>query len=377
MNRYCQIYDKINQIIFEKYILLQDKGIDWYAMTYKYKKEIKNVFHDKQFVRVINDMLFELEDGHVNFSNSRQIPIYYLPFYFNFIQKNLVVTTDGIIPKGAIILKINGEKISDLITTYPSSFPLTAVKTRILENIYKTLKEKNIFEYLVDNNIFKKTVKGKRITPDFIKKSQLYIGTGPFSGIQIKKINEIQYLKIFMFVKGLYQSISDWLVNLPQKHNIIIDLRGCYGGDVSETVKVVALFLENKVNLGKKVSKRNCQYVEQQLIIEEYEIRRSFSKIVILVDNFTASSSEFIFLRALSKNKNVILVGEETAGIVHGTNKFIIDNTYLLTLTTHKYYDENNILLPSKGIMPDIFVPTNIKNDVDTCLETAIKILKT
>lgn len=372
MNSYYQIYDKIDQIVSERYILLQDKDIDWNSIAGKYKSQLKYICDNAQFVKMINDMLLELKDGHVKFSDITQNPSYYLPFTLNFIQKNLVVTSDGDIPKGAIILKINEEKISDLINSYPSSFPLTAIKIRILENIQKKLKKETSFEYLVNNHIFKKVVEGNQPNQDMIKTAKSLIKKTPFSGIQTKRIDDIHYLKIFMFIENIYQSVSNWLIKLPSNHNIIIDLRGCSGGNVSETIKVTSLFLESNVNLGKKVSNINGQYIEQPLSIDVSKTNKHFNKIIILVDNFTVSSSEFIFLRALSKNKNVILVGEETAGIIHGTNNFIINNTYSLTLTTHKYYDENDHLLSSKGIIPDIFIQANINDNGDTCLETAI-----
>ena len=375
MSNYIRLYDKINQIVSERYILLKDKDIDWNLIEGKYKSRLKYVCDNTQFVKIINDMLLKLEDGHVRFSDVTQTPFYYLPFTLNFVQKNLVVTSDGDIPKGAIILKVNEEKISDLINSYPSSFPLTAIKISILENIQKTLKKETSFEYLVNNHILKKVVEGNQPTQDMIKTVKSLIKKTSFSGIQTKRIDDIHYLKIFMFIENVCQSVSNWLIKLPSNQNIIIDLRGCSGGNVAETIKVTSLFLESNVNLGKKVSNINGQYIEQPLNIDASRINKHFKQIIILVDNFTVSSSEFIFLRALSKNKNVVLVGEETAGIVHGTNNFIINKKYSLTLTTHKYYDENGCLLSSKGIIPDIFVPANINDDI--CLKTAIVKAKT
>lgn len=372
MNNYIRLYNKINQIVSERYILLKDKNLNWNSISNKYKNQLKYVNDNTKFVKLINDVLLELKDGHVNFSDITQTSPYYLPFTLNFIQKNLVVTSSGDIPKGAIILKINEKKISDLFALYPSSFPLTAIKTRILEDIYKTLKKETKFEYLYNDCILKKVIKGNSITLDMIKTVNSLNKIPSFSEIQTKKINNIYYLKIFMFIKNVYHSVSKWMVKLPSNHNIIIDLRGCKGGNVSETIKVTSLFLENNINLGKKTSNINGQDIEQPLIINVSPLNIPFKQIIILIDNFTVSSSEFIFLRALSKNKNVILVGEETAGIVHGTNNFIINNTYSLTLTTHKYYDENNTLLPNKGISPNVFVPTSINDDIDTCLETAV-----
>lgn len=372
MNNYIRLYNKINQIVSERYILLKDKNLNWNSISNKYKNQLKYVNDNTKFVKLINDVLLELKDGHVNFSDITQTSPYYLPFTLNFIQKNLVVTSSGDIPKGAIILKINEKKISDLFALYPSSFPLTAIKTRILEDIYKTLKKETKFEYLYNDCILKKVIKGNSITLDMIKTVNSLNKIPSFSEIQTKKINNIYYLKIFMFIKNVYHSVSKWMVKLPSNHNIIIDLRGCKGGNVSETIKVTSLFLENNINLGKKTSNINGQDIEQPLIINVSPLNIPFKQIIILIDNFTVSSSDFIFLRALSKNKNVILVGEETAGIVHGTNNFIINNTYSLTLTTHKYYDENNTLLPNKGISPNVFVPTSINDDIDTCLETAV-----
>lgn len=95
--------------------------------------------------------------------------------------------------------------------------------------------------------------------------------------------------------------------------------------------------------------------ITEDVVISAARYSPKINKILLLIDCFTMSSAEFIFLRAVKRNKNVILIGEKTAGIVHGTMRFIVDKNYLLNLTTCKYHDEKGVLLEDMGINPLIY----------------------
>ncbi len=376
MNKYSEILKKINALILERYILLNEKGIDWVKVSDQYKSKIQNAKTNTRFVEIINNMLFQLEDPHVTFFDTTHTSEYYLPFVLNFSQNSLIVTTDSVIPKDSIILKVNGTSISDLINSYENKIPLTAIKMRILQNIYHNLGEKISFQYSHNGKVNNTTINNLKVKSniyDNLKQKNKYIS---FNNITTKKIdNNINYIKIGFFGKDISEHIYDWIVTLQKGCKLIIDLRGCKGGYVEETIKSVSLFLDYNVNLGKKGFNENGKYIEELVNIPALFSNTNFSKIAVLADSFTMSSAEFIFLRAILKNKNITFIGEKTAGIINGTTSFTIDNKYLLTLTTSKYYDEMGNLLTYEGINPDILVPSssnNFDNMPDECLNQAI-----
>ena len=69
-------------------------------------------------------------------------------------------------------------------------------------------------------------------------------------------------------------------------------------------------------------------------------------------------------------------LGEQTAGIVHGMKRFVIQDQYLIELTVCRYYDDKGNILKNVGISPDKYVPTTIdtiKNNTDIQLVSALQ----
>lgn len=377
MNKYYEIFKKINSIILERYVLLDEKNINWSIVSKKYESKLKDIKNEVQFVELIDNMLLRLEDPHISFYDTMYVPKYYLPLLLGFANNEIVVLTDGVIPKGAVILEIDGISINDLIDSYKNKIPLAAVKMRILQNIYHKLSETTNVRYSyhgVKNDIIVNNLKTNPNTHKSIKiKNVECMG---LNNITTRKIDsDINYLKIDFFDKGTANNTYEWIKTVPKGSNLIIDIRGCKGGYVEETISTVSLFLERSLNLGKKVSNLNGKNKEESVNVSATFSSECFEKIAVLVDNFTMSSAEFIFLRAILKNKNTILIGEKTAGIVHGTTSFIIDKRYLLTLTTSKYYNEHGDLLRFEGICPDVIVTSvskKFEDKSDSCLNHAI-----
>ncbi len=372
MSNYLKLFDKINEIILDRYILFEEKNINWKEVIKKYSYLIDNISSDDNFVNLINNMLVELKDPHTRFTNIGNIPRYFLPVALKFVENCLVSTTEvPSIPKGAQLLEINKFKVSDFLETNKLN---ASTKMCFLESIYGNLEEESTYKYLWEGKIFNITLKNIYIQEKSTK-SQKIFPKEIFTGIFSRKINDkTGYIKITSFNHGVSKVIFEKLKEYNIKEKLIIDLRGAQGGYIEETINSVSLFLDKSLYLGKKVNKINGEKNVKNIIITPIGNNLKFEKILVLVDNFTMSSAEFIFLRAVSKCKNVTIIGEKTAGIVHGTNRFVINKNYLLNLTTCKYYDEKGDLLKSVGAVPDIIISEtldDIKNSVDYVLDFA------
>lgn len=63
-------FEQLWKIIDEKYCFLDYKGIDWNAIGNEYRSFIEPGMDDQELFRILNEMLYELKDGHVNLTSS-------------------------------------------------------------------------------------------------------------------------------------------------------------------------------------------------------------------------------------------------------------------------------------------------------------------
>lgn len=269
-----------------------------------------------------------------------------------------MVSTDYKISKGSKILKVDSIDIKELINSYPDKFPFAAIKMQVLEKIYSSINENAKYQYIWNEKNYNIQIKNSLVNYDLAKILPVQNKNALANNINIKKLTDkIEYIRIQFFTDSISTILQNWFFNLEKGKSLIIDLRDSYGGNVDETIKSVSFFLEQCINLGTKIYITNDKEIEEKVSIKPPIKNYHFEKRIVLVNNYTMSSSEFIFLRAITENINTTVIGESTSGIVHGAKRFLIDNKYLLTLTTFKYYDKNGNLLKNIGFVPDLIVP--------------------
>ena len=338
--------------------MFKEKNIDWDNVYKKYCCNIDNYIGEKEFIKIINKMLLELNDPHVTFKDVTSKLKYTMPFKIKFVENKLMVSTDYKIPKGSEILKVDSIDIKELINSYPDKFPFAAIKMQVLEKIYSSINENTKYQYMWNEKNYSIQIKNSLVNYDLAKILPVQNKNALANNINIKKLTEkIEYIRIQFFTDSISTILQNWFFNLEKGKSLIIDLRDSYGGNVDETIKSVSFFLEQCVNLGTKIYRTNDKEIEEKVSIKPPIKNYHFEKIIVLVNNYTMSSSEFIFLRAITENINTTVIGKITSGIVHGAKRFLIDNKYLLTLTTFKYYDKNGNLLKNIGFVPDLIVP--------------------
>ena len=84
-------FNQLWKLIDEKYCFLEYKGIDWERIGADYRKYISREMDDEDLFYVLNNMLYELRDGHVNLtSESNQSNFdYWTEYPLNFTQSLL------------------------------------------------------------------------------------------------------------------------------------------------------------------------------------------------------------------------------------------------------------------------------------------------
>ena len=153
-------------------------------------------------------------------------------------------------------------------------------------------------------------------------------------------------IKLAGFTPNTRQEL-DYLVSKQRGHDpIILDLRGCGGGDFYAAVDSAMLFLK-KGDRVVSVRGRSGSQTYSATLSHEPPARR----IVLWQDEFTASAAE-IFIAALTENDRGTSVGTTTAG--KGTRQDIIklQDGAALILTTGYLLTPQEIRFDGSGLKP-------------------------
>lgn len=237
-----------------------------------------------------------------------------------------------------------------------------------LSNISKYIKGK---EGTMVNIIVER--EGKELSFDI---ERAKINTNP---ITEEVINEsIGYIKIPSFDTDVSKKFKDKYEELEKANvkSLIIDLRNNGGGIVDEATKIADYILEKESTIISTVDNKQNKKItkaENEPIIKD-------KRIVLLVNEHTASASE-ILACSLKDNNKATIIGTKTYGKGVIQTVFSLSDGSGLKITTAEYYTPNGETIHKVGITPNIEVklPESLANkyiatrEDDTQLKKAIE----
>jgi len=148
----------------------------------------------------------------------------------------------------------------------------------------------------------------------------------------------------------------------------VLDLRQNPGGLLDQAVAVSSLFLKRGVVVS---------------LVGRHEPREVYRAvggvatrlpIVVLVDRFSASSSEIV-AAALRDHRRAIVVGERTFGKALVQSIDPLDNGAALELTIARYYTPSGEDISNVGVVPQIHAVDDRRTPDDDALTTALRVL--
>lgn len=192
--------------------------------------------------------------------------------------------------------------------------------------------------------------------------------------------NNIGYIQISTFDDGCYDEFVQKYEEIKSKNikSLIIDLRNNGGGIVEEATNIADMFTDKGATLLITTEKGNKEEITKAKIDKQIDM-----KVVILVNENTASASEILTAAIRENVDNVNVVGTKTYGKGVIQSIFTLKDGSGIKLTTNEYYTPKHNTINKVGISPDyeIMLPEeeNIytieeKNDVQ--LQKAIELLK-
>lgn len=159
------------------------------------------------------------------------------------------------------------------------------------------------------------------------------------------------YVKISTIGEGSAREFTS-AVNTLKKDSVkklILDLRGNTGGYTEQAIEICKQIIPNGIIITTKDKSGTRQSYHSDLKNPPFE------KIVVLVDDMTASASEII-ASAVQDSGIGIVVGKATFG--KGVMQTVVEfqDLGLLKITSHEYYTRNGKKLNGVGIKPDVSV---------------------
>jgi carboxyl-terminal processing protease len=142
-------------------------------------------------------------------------------------------------------------------------------------------------------------------------------------------------------------------------HNIILDLRECGRGPVSEAISVARLFVPS----GTLATLRGQTVSSQTFSAEPKQVAWK-GRVSVLIDATTSGAAE-VLVSAIAANHRGDVVGERTFGLASEQKLITLDDGSALILTTANYYNPSGKSILEEGVTPTEVVHANLEEESD------------
>lgn len=287
---------------------------------------------------------------------------YILPIFFTIMNGNIIVISDVCcenihIERGCILTHINGIQLDDY-AKYNDMSVFSKNKTlyllKIMENLVASSKPQKI-------NLTFVNIRGETlcINVEYLERKKITDTKQQFDNINkvyIKHFNQdICYIKLPSLndEKEIDNAINE-IIKQGRRYNILLDIRNNMGGRITSAAKLTGIFLK----YDHKIFVKNRNEIE----IINIHAKKNFFKnpVGILVNNMTSSSLEYIFLKTVIGEENIIVMGNMTTGMKDIATVYKINQRFTLVLTTKKYVSCRGENLKIERIQPRIEIPVQL-----------------
>jgi carboxyl-terminal processing protease len=348
---FAQIFDAFWRGMSRNYVYWNLDTTNWSAMYNIYKPrfdrlDINNNSDIQQSVSLFRQMTQGLIDGH---------------YYISFTNPNL---------SGAFIYPSYEQKRNR--STFHNPFPYRSITVKYLDAGY----------YEGFDSITVSNAETLYALCGTIQHRYLYFYCNRFTLLRSwssSRLNSIKPLLSYFF---------SLLHNMPPNiEKVILDLRGNRGGDISDLNYFGGQFIGNSLQIGYTRYKSNSNQLDYTpwvpaIITPQPGAKTIANKIIVLIDNFTASLAELVTL-AIHTLPNGIVIGEHTWGAtgpltanhLYNDGSFDVAGFMHIETASAQFKSIADKMYEGTGILPDITVPynfTELNAGVDAVLEKAM-----
>lgn len=165
---------------------------------------------------------------------------------------------------------------------------------------------------------------------------------------------DIGYLRVVSFSPGSAAQAREQLERLGRRgvRKLVVDLRGCAGGEASEAIDTARLLLDK----GLIAYLEGQQFSRQQFTADpSYTIWRR--PLALLVDGSTAGPAELV-AAAVAEHQRGEIIGEHSYGMGSVQKVIQLEDGAALVLSVAKYYTPSGKAIQESGVEPSIAVET-------------------
>jgi carboxyl-terminal processing protease len=178
---------------------------------------------------------------------------------------------------------------------------------------------------------------------------------------------DILALRVISLDTGRADEIRARLADAEKQgiHKVILDLRECGRGPVSEAVNVARLFIPNGT-----IATLRGQTMSTQTFAAEPGKAVWRNPVSILIDGSTSGAAE-VLASAMVANHRGDVVGERTFGLASEQKLITLDDGSALFLTVANYYNAGGKSILEDGVTPSEVVRAVVEEDNDVSDDSA------
>lgn len=160
------------------------------------------------------------------------------------------------------------------------------------------------------------------------------------------------YLRVVAFQRGSAAELREHLQRLQRRRirKLVLDLRGCAGGEATEAVETARLVIEKGL-----LAYLEGQQVPRQQFTADPRHTLWRGPLAVLIDSSTAGPAELI-AAAVREHGRGELVGEQTYGVGSVQKVIPLDDGSGLILSVAKYFTPAGKLIQEEGVDPTVAV---------------------
>jgi carboxyl-terminal processing protease len=202
----------------------------------------------------------------------------------------------------------------------------------------------------VGSNITFSVVRVRRAQPQRITVTRDVVQVPPIQSRMLE--NGVGYIKAVSLAKGKASELSSRIKALENSgaRNLVLDLRNCAEGEISEGIAAARLFLKRGVISYVQGQK----YPRETFTAEDGDAITSL-RVVVLVNRGTAGAAEIV-AAALLENARADVVGTRTFGTASIQKLIEIPDGSALVLSVAKYYSPGGKAIQDVAVTPNILV---------------------
>jgi carboxyl-terminal processing protease len=194
--------------------------------------------------------------------------------------------------------------------------------------------------------------------PETEEKTVTLAALAPVHVTVTKLSGDTAYVRVPSLEAGKADELRAKLTDLDHSgvHKIVLDLRGCALGDVSEGIAAAKLFLSS----GTIASLKGQTVAKQEFTADASKVVWK-NPVVVLTSGATSGAAE-VLAASIGGNKRGDVVGERTFGSASQQKLIQLDDGAAVNLTVAFYYTPDGKSIPQEGVKPTAEV-TNVTDD--------------